>query len=126
MQVFQVLFILHDLKTSEANCQARWEQTNRRASDTSELVEWTQFTLLTLVGHSFENFIVNEPFDCHLLCFIKKCRCQAYQIKGRRAWELLDEDSFAVLDGFVEEQDYEYFDMDREYEISLRKDIVSY
>ena len=121
MQVFQVLllFILHDLKTLEANCQARCEKTNRRSKETG-------LANHALVGHSFKNFTVNEPFDCHLLCFVKKCRCQAYQIKGRHCCELLDEDRFAVPDDFVEEQDYEYFDMSREYETSVRKNIVSY
>ena len=34
-------------------------------------------------------FTVNKPYDCHLLCFVEKCRCQAYQMKGQHSCELL-------------------------------------
>ena len=115
MQVIQflVVFILHNLKTTQANCQARCEQTNGRSTDTG-------LTNCALVGHSFKNFTVKKPYDCHLLCFVEKCRCQAYQMKGTQTCELLDEDRFAAPDDFAEEQGYEYHDMSREYENTVR------
>ena len=115
MRVIQFLFvyILHNLKTTQANCQARCEQTNGRATDTG-------LTNRALVGHSFKNFTVNKPFDCHLLCFVEKCRCQAYQMEGEHSCELLDEDRFAAPDDLMEQQGYEYFDMNREYEKAVR------
>ncbi|XP_067026115.1 uncharacterized protein [Acropora muricata] len=111
MQVTQFLFvyILHNLKTTQANCQTRCEQTNLPTTD-------TRLANRALVGHSFKNFTVNKPYDCHLLCFVEKCRCQAYQMKGKHSCELLDEDRFAAPTDFVEEQGYEYYDMSREYE----------
>jgi len=69
-----------------------------------------------LVGHSFKNFTVNKPYDCLLLCFVEKCRCQAYQIKGKHSCELLDEERFTAPNDFVEEKEYEYYDTSREYE----------
>ena len=109
---FLFVYILHNLRTTQANCQARCEQTNGRATDTGLINR-------ALVGHSFKNFTVNKPFDCHLLCFVEKCRCQAYQIKGQHC-ELLDEDRFAAPDDFVDEQEYEYYDISREYEKAVR------
>ena len=115
MQVnqFLLVFILHNLKTTEAICQTRCEQTKGRTTDTG-------LTNRALVGHSFKNFTVNKPFDCHRLCFVEKCRCQAYQIKGKHSCELLDDDRFAAPDDFVEEQGYKYFDMNREYQKAVR------
>ena len=115
MQVIQFLlvFILHSLKTTEANCQARCEQANGGTIDTG-------LTNRALLGHSFKNFTVNKRFDCHGLCFVEKCRCQAYQMKGKHSCELLDEDRFAAPDEFVEEQGYKYFDMNREYQKAVR------
>ena len=80
MQIIQFLlvFILLSLKTTEANCQTRCEQTKGRTTDTG-------LTNRALVGHSFKNFTVNKPFDCHRLCFVEKCRCQAYQMKGKHS-----------------------------------------
>ena len=115
MRLIQFLFvyILHYSKTAQANCQARCEETNGRDTDTG-------LTNHALVGHSFKNFTVNEPYDCHLLCFVEKCRCQAYQMKGKNGCELLDEDRFAAPDDLKEEKGYEYYDMDREYEKTVR------
>ena len=110
---FLLVYILHNLKTTQANCQARCEQTNGRATDKG-------LANRALVGHSFKNFTVNKPYDCLLLCFVEKCRCQAYQMKGQHNCELLDEDRFAAPDDFEEEQDYEYYDMSREYEKAVR------
>ena len=107
------LIAMHNLKTTQANCQARCEQTNRPTTD-------TRLADRALVGHSFKNFTVNKPCDCHLLSFLEKCRCQAYQMKGQHNCELLDEDRFAAPDDFEEEQGYEYYDMSREYEKAVR------
>ncbi|XP_067026503.1 uncharacterized protein [Acropora muricata] len=110
MRLIQFLFvyILHNSKKTQANCQARCEQTNGQDTDTG-------LTNRALVGHSFKNFTVNKPYDCHLLCFVEQCRCQGYQMKGQHSCELLDEDRFAGPDDFQEEQGYEYYEMDREY-----------
>ena len=110
---FVLVYILHNLTTTQANCQGRCELTNRPTTD-------TRFANRALVGHSFKNFTVNKPYDCHLLCFVEKCRCQAYQMKGQHSCELLDEDRFAAPDDFVEEQEYEYYDISREYEKAVR------
>ena len=110
---FLLVYILHNLKTTQGNCKARCEQTNRPTTD-------TRLANRTLVGHSFKNLTVNKPYDCHLLCFVEKCRCQAYQIKGKHSCELLDEDRFAAPDDFVEQQEYEYYDISREYEKAVR------
>ncbi|XP_044165868.1 uncharacterized protein LOC122949935 [Acropora millepora] len=110
MRVIQFLFvyILHYSKTTQANCQARCEETNGPTTD-------TRLTNRALVGHSFKNFTVNKPYDCHLLCFVEKCRCQAYQMMGDHNCELLDDDMFAAPDDLMEEKGYEYYDMNREY-----------
>ncbi|XP_067028479.1 uncharacterized protein [Acropora muricata] len=110
MRVIQFLFvyILHYSKTTQANCQARCEETNGRHTDTG-------LKNRALVGHSFKNFTVNKPYDCHLLCFVEKCRCQAYQMKGKHSCELLDEDRFAAPDDLKDEKGYEYYEMDRQY-----------
>ena len=115
MQVsqFLVVCILYNLKRTQANCQARCEQTNGRTTDTG-------LRNRALVGHSFKNFIVNKPYDCVLLCFVEKCRCQAYQMKGKHSCVLLHEDRFAAPDDFKEEQGYEYYDISREYEKAVR------
>ncbi|XP_044165913.1 uncharacterized protein LOC114949482 [Acropora millepora] len=111
MRLIQFLFvyILHYSKTTQANCQARCEETNGRDTD-------TRLTNRALVGHSFKNFTVNNPYDCHLLCFVEKCRCQAYQMKGKQGCELLDQDRFAAPDDLKEEKGYKYYEMNREYE----------
>ena len=115
MRFIQFLFvhILHTLKTTQGNCQARCELTNRPTTD-------TRLANRALVGHSFKNFTVNKPYDCHLLCFVEKCRCKAYQIKGKHSSELLDEERFAAPNDLVEEKEYEYYDTSREYEKAVR------
>ena len=115
MRVIQFLLVvvLHNLKTTQANCQARCEQTNLPTTDTG-------LTNRALLGHSFKNFTVNKAYDCHLLCFLEKCRCQAYQMKGKHSCELLDEDRFAAPDDFVEEQGNNYYDMNRAYQKAVR------
>ena len=71
-------------------------------------------------GTQLQELYCEQPYDCHLLCFVEKCRCQAYQMKGKHSCELLDEDRFATSDDFVEEQGYEYYEMDRGYEKTVR------
>ena len=78
----------------QANCQARCEQTKRRITDTG-------LTNRAMEGHSFKNFTVNKPFDGHGLCFLEKCRCQAYQMKAKHSGELLDEDRIAAPEDFA-------------------------
>ena len=41
-------------------------------------------------------------------------------MKGKHSCELLDEDTFAASDGFVQEQEYQYYDKSREYEKAVR------
>ena len=41
-------------------------------------------------------------------------------MKDKHNCELLDEDRFAASDDLVEEQGYEYYEMDREYEKMVR------
>ena len=110
---FRLVFIPHNLMTTEAICQTRCEQTKGRTTNTG-------LTNRALVGHRFKNFTVNKPFDCHRLCFLEKCRCQAYHMKGKHSCELLDEDRSAAPDDFVEEQGYAYYDMSREYKKEVR------
>ena len=77
------------------------------------------------MGHSFTNFTVKKPFDFLMQCSHKRCRCQAFQIKGESRCKLLDEDRFAAPDDFVEQLGYKYYDMSREYDNTLvRNDIV--
>ena len=87
MQFFEVLFpsILYNLKRTEANCQTGCEQTDGRTADTG-------LTNRALVGHSSKNFTVNKPYDCLLLCFVEKYRCQAIQMMDEHNCELLNED----------------------------------
>ena len=115
MRVIQFLFvyILHNLKTTQGNWQPRCELTNRPTTD-------TRLANRALVGHSFKNLTVNKPYVCHLLCFVQKCRCQAYQMKGKNGCELLDEERFAAPNDLVEEKEYEYYDTSREYEKAVR------
>lgn len=67
-----------------------------------------------MAGHSFRNFTLRKTYDCHVKCFDEKCRCQAFQISGRRC-ELLDEDRMSAPGDFVRKDGYVYFDMSREY-----------
>ena len=41
-------------------------------------------------------------------------------MKGKHSCELLDQDRFAAPYDFVQEQGYEYFDMNREYQKAVR------
>ena len=107
------------LKDNEGKLSGEMRTDKQGATD-------TELTNRALVGHNFKNFTVNKPFDCHLLCFVEKCRCQGYQMKGEHSCELLDEERFAAPDDFVEEQGYECYDMSREYEKTVRySDVIN-
>ncbi|XP_015766444.1 PREDICTED: uncharacterized protein LOC107345255 [Acropora digitifera] len=110
MQVIQLVlvFSLYHFKVTEAKCKLKCEQTSARISD-------TRLKNRALMGHSFKNFTVNKPFDCYEKCSHERCRCQAFQIKGERSCELLDEDRFSAPHEFQEEEGYKYFDLNREY-----------
>ncbi|CAH3018803.1 unnamed protein product [Porites evermanni] len=69
---------------------------------------------LAMQGHSFRNYTLSKPYDCHVKCFEEKCKCQAYQIRENRC-ELLDEDRFSAPEDFFKEKGYTYYDMNREY-----------
>ena len=58
--------------------------------------------------------------DCHVKCFEEKCRCRAYQIWQKRC-ELLDEDRFSAPKDFVNDAEYTYFDMNREFANLVRQ-----
>ena len=62
----------------------------------------TGLTKSALVGHSSKNFTVNKPYDCLLLCFVEKNRCQAFQMMDEYNCELLNEDRFDASGDFVE------------------------
>lgn len=99
--------VLHDLKMTDAHCPAKCEQIRGRFDETG-------MSNRALVEHSFENFTVENMFQCLVRCLEEKCNCQAYQMKGNRC-ELLDEDRFTGPDDLVEEEGYTYFDMIMEY-----------
>ena len=65
-------------------------------------------------GHSFKNCTLSKPYDCHVKCFEERCKCQAYQMRQNRC-ELLDDDRISAPEDFLEEKEYTYFDMNREY-----------
>ena len=105
------LLMEHNLNFATANCENKCEQS-------SGSVDETGIKQHAMLGHSFKNFTVNKPYDCHVKCFDEKCWCQAYQITGTRC-ELLEEDRFSSPDEFVEEDGYTYFDMKREFAIQV-------
>ena len=65
-------------------------------------------------GHSFKNYTLSKPYDCHVKCFEETCKCQAYQMRKNRC-ELLDDDRISAPEDFLEEKEYTYYDMNREY-----------
>ena len=104
---------LHILTSETHQDSSCFEQTSVHIIDTG-------LTNRALMGHSFKNFTVSKPFDCYEKCFHERCRCQAFQIKGERSCELLDEDRLSAPDEFQEEERYEYFDLNREYKKPVR------
>ncbi|XP_068676476.1 uncharacterized protein [Montipora foliosa] len=96
------------LATSAADCHERCEQSSGSLSSPGNKYHAMQ-------GHSFKNFTLKKPFDCHLKCFDENCKCQAYQMQADRC-ELLDEDRFSAPDDFLPASSgYTYFDMHREF-----------
>ena len=95
--------------TTAGSCDGKCEQ-----SKLSRGHHETGIRNRALLGHSFINFTLPRIYDCHMKCFDEKCKCQAFQILGNRC-ELLDEDRFSAPDDFVNEAEYAYFDMSREY-----------
>ena len=73
-----------------------------------------------MLGHSYKNFSLFQAYDCHVKCFEEKCRCRAYQIWQKRC-ELLDEDRFSAPNDFVNDAEYTYFDMNREFANLVRQ-----
>ena len=73
-----------------------------------------------MLGHSYKNFTLSQAYDCHVKCFEEKCRCRAYQIWQIRC-ELLDEDRFSAPKDFVNDAEYTYFDMNREFPNLVRQ-----
>ena len=106
------LLMERNLNFASANCENKCEHSRGSVGQTG-------IKQHAMIGHSFKNFTVNKPFDCHVKCFDEKCWCQAYQIKGSHC-ELLEEDRFSSPDDFVEEDGYTYFDMNREFAIQVR------
>ena len=73
-----------------------------------------------MLGHSYKHFSLFQAYDCHVKCFEEKCRCRAYQIWQKRC-ELLDEDRFSAPNDFVNDAEYTYFDMNREFANLVRQ-----
>ena len=117
MQILQVPleFIIHDFKTTEAICQTGCEKVRGKHTHTG--FKHHVFTASrTSLWTNRLNVLRNA---------LERCRCQAFQIKGEGRCELLDEDRFAAPDDFVEELGYKYYDMSRECEKLVTKEIVS-
>ena len=93
--------------TSTANCQRRCELSTRSNGEMA-------MKNRGIKGQSFKNHTLSNAYDCHVKCFLERCKCQAFQMK-QNLCELLDEDRFSSPEDFLEEEGYEYFDMNREY-----------
>ena len=101
-----IFFYICSLKLA-TDCQRRCEQSRGSIGKTG-------MKNLAMQGHSFRNYTLSKPYDCHVKCFEEKCKCQAYQIRENRC-ELLDEDRFSAPEDFLKEKGYTYYDMKREY-----------
>ena len=107
------------LATSAADCHERCEQSSGSLSSPGNKYHAMQ-------GHSFKNFTLKKPFDCHLKCFDENCKCQAYQMQADRC-ELLDEDRFSAPDDFLPASSgYTYFDMHREFVNQVSLSLVNF
>ena len=111
LYAFAISALLMERNFAAANCENKCEQS-------SGSVGQTGIKQHAMLGHSFKNFTVKKPYDCHVKCFDEKCWCKAYQIKGSRC-ELLEEDRFSSPGDFVEGDDYTYFDVRREFAIQV-------
>ena len=105
--LFISLFFDISSLTSTANCQRRCELSTRSNGEMA-------MKNRGIKGHSFKNHTLSNAYDCHVKCFLERCKCQAFQMK-QNLCELLDEDRFSSPEDFLEEEGCEYFDMNREY-----------
>ena len=95
-----LFFDISCLTSTALNCQRRYELSTRSSGEMS-------MKNRGMKGHSFKNHTLSNENDCHV-------KCQAFQMK-QNLCELLDEDRFSSPEDFLEEEGYEYFDMNREY-----------
>ena len=86
----------------------------RRCEQSSGSISKTGIKNRAMQGHSFKNYTLSKPYDCHIKCFEERCKCQAYQMRQNRC-ELLDDDRISAPEDFLEEKEYTYYDMNREY-----------
>ena len=86
----------------------------RRCEQSSGSISKTGIINRAMQGHSFKNYTLSKPYDCHVKCFEERCKCQAYQMRQNRC-ELLDDDRISAPEDFLEEKEYTYYDMNREY-----------
>ena len=86
----------------------------RRCEQSSGSISKTGIKNRAMQGHSFKNYTLSKPYDCHVKCFEERCKCQAYQMRQNRC-ELLDDDRISAPEDFLEEKKYTYYDMNREY-----------
>ena len=106
MLLISIYFYIGSLKLA-ADCPRKCEQSTGSISKTG-------FKNRAMQGHSFKNYTLSKPYDCHVKCFQERCKCQAYQMRQNRC-ELLDDDRISAPEDFLEEKEYTYYDMNREY-----------
>ena len=104
--LFISLFFDISSLTSTANCQRRCELSTRSKGEMG-------MKNRCIKGHSFKNHTLSSAYDCHVKCFLERCRCQAFQMK-QSLCEFLDKDTFSSPEDFLEEEGYDYFDVNRE------------
>ena len=104
--LISIFFDIGSLKLA-ADCPRKCEQSKGSISKTG-------IKNRAMQGHSFKNYTLSKPYDCHVKCFEERCKCQAYQMRQNRC-ELLDDDRISAPGDFLEEKEYMYYDMNREY-----------
>ena len=104
--LISIFFYIGSLKLA-ADCPRKCEQSRGSISKTG-------IKNRAMQGHSFKNYTLLKPYDCHVKCFEERCKCQAYQMRQNRC-ELLDDDRISAPEDFLEEKEYTYYDMNREY-----------
>ena len=102
-----IFFYVCNLKLAAKDCSRRYEQSSGSISKTG-------IKNRAMRGHSFKNYTLSKPYDCHVKCFEERCKCQAYQMRQNRC-ELQDDDRISAPEDFLEEKEYTYYDMNREY-----------
>ena len=105
-RLISIFFDIGSLKLA-ADCPRKCEQSRGSISKTG-------FKNRAMQGHSFKNYTLSKPYDCHVKCFEERCKCQAYQMRQNRC-ELLDGDRISAPEDFLGEKEYTYYDMNREY-----------